>query len=72
MKIKDWQPKAYSIQNAGKCTSCKNYGLVSYLLDPYTKIRKSHGERYIDCGYFCESCGFSNAGGRLADPAEGV
>lgn len=59
VKLLRWQPEAHHIRFEGKC-HCKGKYLMSYQLHDVTS--RHPGEE--DCGYYCPSCGFGNAGAR--------
>lgn len=62
-KLLDWQPGAQRIRFEGKCdvSRCGGKLYLSYQLPGITW--RVNGETE-DCGYYCPSCGFGNAGGR--------
>ena len=60
VKLLTNQPLAKRIRFAGRC-HCRGGQLLSYQLDGNTNRQRDDME---DCGYFCPSCGFSNAGAR--------
>lgn len=60
IRLLSWQPIAVGIRFEGQC-HCKGEFLMSYLHPDYIHSRKLGHE---DCGYYCPSCGFSNAGSR--------
>lgn len=63
-------PDAYSCRYEGKCDSCKRPGLWSFKLRrdmaklPTEWAKRLDREFKEQCGYYCMSCGFSNAGAR--------
>lgn len=62
--IKDYFPSAIRITPAGRCPDCKQWALVSFVLDGLD-FGDPPNPRYEYCGYFCEYCEWSNAGERI-------
>ncbi len=60
IKLLMWQPLAKRIRFEGKC-HCKRGQMLTYQLIGSDYDR---GENTETCGYYCPSCGFSNAGSR--------
>lgn len=65
-KLRSWQPQATNIRFL-KChnTRCACGVMMSYQIDPGNNLGRREG--YETCGYYCPSCGFSNAGQRLVE-----
>jgi len=59
--LRDNFPNAINIRWSGKCPSCGEYEEYSFQLPD---ICGDIGEDREECGYFCCSCDFSNAGSR--------
>lgn len=68
VKLLKTQPLARRIRFEGRCGvgRCRSKLSMSYQLEALDRPgRTNHrGEPSEDCGYFCPSCGFSNAGSR--------
>lgn len=68
VKLLKWQPLARRIRFEERCGvgRCRSKLSMSYELEEFRRPgRTNHrGEPSEDCGYFCPSCGFSNAGSR--------
>lgn len=65
-KLLAWQPGAKRIR-LGRCDvgRCRSMLAMTYQLeDTGNMTHISKGELWEDCGYYCPSCGFSNAGSR--------
>lgn len=58
-KLKDWQPNARRIQFT-RCHCPQRMPMLSYMLKRDRKVRGD----MEDCGFYCTTCGFGNAGGR--------
>jgi len=70
-----WQRSAYAIRG-GVCHCPMKAVMLSYLLKgwagqpAYTGRRiEIKGETHEECGFYCGTCGFSNAGARPVIPA---
>lgn len=66
-RLRRWQPRADDIRYMGRCDVCRRPGLYTYVLAGEPRVLR-HAERDEECGYWCASCNFSNAGSR---PYEG-
>lgn len=68
VKLLGWQPLARRIRFEGRCDVCKSRHsmLLSYQLgtDEPRQYINHRGLEYEDCGFYCPSCQFGNAGGR--------
>lgn len=62
IKLLQFQPLAKRIRFAGKC-HCKSALLMSYQLE-YLHGKRWTRDGWEDCGFYCPSCGFGNAGAR--------
>ena len=73
-KLKQWQANAINIRFNHKCDACKRKDLfMSYQIrGEVNKVRNGRE----DCGWYCPSCEFGNAGSReitdepFYDPAD--
>lgn len=59
-KLKEWQPEAKNIQDAGKCPDCKQKGAYLFYQLDGNWIQEKGG--WLHGGFYCENCGFGNAG----------
>lgn len=68
VKLLKFQPLAHRIRFEGGCGvgRCRSKLSMSYQLEAFDRpgLTNQRGEPSEDCGYFCPSCGFSNAGSR--------
>lgn len=68
VKLLKFQPLARRIRFEGGCGvgRCRSRLSMSYQLEATDRPGRTNerGEPSEDCGYFCPSCGFSNAGSR--------
>ena len=62
IKLLQWKPLARRIRFAGKC-HCRGQLLLSYRLEHLHSNRWTR-DGWEECGYYCPSCGFGNAGAR--------
>lgn len=60
-------PDAERVRYMGRCDCCHAPALYSFQLDD----DHPRGEGQETCGYWCSSCGFSNAGSRAVVQGEG-
>lgn len=76
LKLLAYQPLARRIQFHEGCDACKRRGaiMVSYQLPDKEWKRRTNtrGLEYEDCGYYCPTCGFGNAGGRPVNERSGM
>lgn len=65
-RMYDLWPRAYRMRFMGRCDCCHAPALWSFqLVDDHPC-----GDGEETCGYWCSSCGFSNAGSRAIVPGE--
>lgn len=57
-------PEAINVRNEGRCDCCHREGLRSFQL-PDDAEATDPASDVEHCGYYCERCGFSNAGSRM-------
>lgn len=65
-KLLEWQPEAVDLRQADICPNCGSTDFVSYRIERlHTPGQPSVREGYENCGYWCASCDFGNAGARI-------
>ena len=64
--LSDQHPEAYSIRDVEeKCPGCRKMGGFKSYLTGRERVTDKEGKEL--CGYYCEKCGWGNAGNRDAD-----